>query len=73
MVVADSIEERMVSLRCRLASGEGGANVTSAAAALDAGARKLMRTAKVDDANSASSDRLSLESLFELISKPAGV
>jgi hypothetical protein len=43
MVVADSIEERMVSLRCRLASGEGGANVTSAAAVLkDSGEGRLI-------------------------------
>ena len=64
--VADSVEERMILLRAKLAlsAADGSAGVS---AVIDSSSRALMRQAKVSDANSASTDRLSLANLLELL------
>jgi hypothetical protein len=70
MVVKDSVEERMIAIRARLARGEasGGAADT---AAVDAAARGLMRKGRVDASTAASTDRLSAAELLGLLESPA--
>jgi hypothetical protein len=69
-VVQDSVEERMVLLRCRLAT-EGSMVRVASASSLSKGQRADMRNAKVDDANASSTDRLTLGNLLELL-RPEG-
>lgn len=69
LVVAGSVEERMIRMRHRLARGEGSGGAAEAAA-VDAAARTLMRKAKVDSSAAASTDRLSAHELLFLLDAP---
>lgn len=69
MAVADSVEERMIVVRDRLARGEGSGGAADAEA-VNAAARTLMRKAKVDTSAAASTDRLGASELLYLLTAP---
>jgi hypothetical protein len=62
-VVKDSVEEKMIKVRAKLARGD----FSSTAAAVDSTARSLLKKGRVDASAAASTDRLNAVELLELI------
>jgi hypothetical protein len=65
-VVKDSVEEKMIKVRAKLARGDS-AGGSATAAAVDSTARSLLKKGRVDASAAASTDRLNAVELLELL------